>query len=102
MIKERFLTTFETARVCHVSPGSVVRWIREGKLTASVTAGGHHRVQLTHLVEFLKKLRMPLPEEFAQEEDCRVLMVSSSPQCLKQIQKMLRRRFPDAVIEGKS
>ena len=96
---EKYLTTFETAKICHASPGSVVRWIREGKLPASITAGGHHRVRLSDLVEFLRKLRMPIPEGLEESGSRRFLRVSSSPERLKQIQKILKRRFPDVVIE---
>lgn len=98
---EKFLTTFETAKMCHASPGSVVRWIREGKLPAAVTAGGHHRIRLSDLVGFLKKCRMPIPAELVEPGRHRFLRVSSSPERLKQIHKILKRRFPDAVIEEK-
>jgi excisionase family DNA binding protein len=97
-MEEKYLTTFEAAKICHASPGSMVRWIREGKLKASVTAGGHHRISMSELVRFLKKLRMPVPKEMVSDS----LIVSSNPQCLKQIQKMLRRRFPGVEIEKKS
>lgn len=96
---EKFLTTFETAKVCQASPGSVVRWIREGKLPAAITAGGHHRIRLSDLLAFLRKLRMPIPLELEEPGNHRFLRVSSSPERLKQIQKILKRRFPDAVIE---
>jgi excisionase family DNA binding protein len=99
----QFLTTFQAAKMCHVSPGSVVRWIREGKLPASMTAGGHHRIALEDLLKFLKKLRMPVPAEFEHTEArCRSLVVSSNPKNLKQILKMLKSRFPGAVIEERT
>lgn len=60
---EKFYSTFEAAKLCHASPGSVIRWIREGKLRAAETAGGHNRISSSDLAEFLKNLRMPVPEE---------------------------------------
>ncbi len=56
---EKFYSTFEVARICRVSPGSVTRWIKEGKLPASVTAGGHHRVTGRDLQTLLKELKLP-------------------------------------------
>lgn len=90
------MTTFETAKICHVSPGSVVRWVREGKLPAFMTAGGHHRIRRSDLVVFLKKLRIPPPSEFKEttpSDHCSV--VSSNLKKIKQIQKTLRQRFPE-------
>lgn len=97
-MEEKYLTTFEAAKMCHASPGSVVRWIREGKLKASVTAGGHHRIAMSELRRFLKRLGM----KAAGGAKILSLIVSSDPQCLKQIQKMVKRRFPQAEIEKPS
>jgi excisionase family DNA binding protein len=96
MARERYLTTFQAAKLCHASPGSVVRWIRDGKLRASITPGGHHRIELNVLLQFLKSLGMQLPRD--SEEDHQTLVVSSDPQCLKKIHKMVKQRFPNAVV----
>ena len=101
-MEEKFLTTSEAAKICHASPGSVVRWIREGKLPSSETAGGHHRIAVSELVIFLKKLRMPVPPELFDAGKAGALVVSSDPQCLKQIQQMLKRRFPQAEVEERT
>ena len=63
MNDNKHYTTFDIARICKVSPGSVIRWIKEGKLPASFTAGGHHRVNAQDLIAFLKTLRIPIPTE---------------------------------------
>src|SRR5256885_8775577 len=38
-----YLTTAEVADILHVSPKTVTRWAREGKLPHSRTLGGHRR-----------------------------------------------------------
>jgi excisionase family DNA binding protein len=38
-----YLTTAEVAEALHVSPKTVTRWAREGKLPHSRTLGGHRR-----------------------------------------------------------
>ena len=44
----------EVARILGVSPNTVTRWAREGRLPSQVTLGGHHRFPRS-LVERLKK-----------------------------------------------
>jgi len=48
------LTRSEVARILGVSPNTVTRWAREGRLPSQVTLGGHHRF-LRSVVERLKK-----------------------------------------------
>ena len=38
-----YLTTTEVARILHVSPKTVTRWAKMGRLPHSLTLGGHHR-----------------------------------------------------------
>jgi len=40
---ERFLNRANVARLLGVSPNTVTRWAREGRLPSQVTLGGHHR-----------------------------------------------------------
>jgi excisionase family DNA binding protein len=37
------LTTSEVSRLLGVSPNTVTRWAREGRLPCRLTLGGHHR-----------------------------------------------------------
>ena len=48
------LSRSEVARILGVSPNTVTRWAREGRLPSQVTLGGHHRFPRS-LVERLKK-----------------------------------------------
>ena len=49
-----FLTRSEVSRMLGVSPNTVTRWAREGRLSCHVTLGGHHRFE-RELVEQLRK-----------------------------------------------
>ena len=44
----------EVSRLLGVSPNTVTRWAREGRLPCQVTLGGHHRFERA-LVEQLRK-----------------------------------------------
>ena len=49
-----FLTRSEVSRLLGVSPNTITRWAREGRLPCQVTLGGHHRFD-RELVEQLRK-----------------------------------------------
>lgn len=48
-MKSELLTTGQAARICAVTPDTVLKWIRSGRLPAQRTAGGHHRIQRADL-----------------------------------------------------
>lgn len=41
--QDRVLTTSEVARLMHVAPKTVSRWVEAGKLVGFKTLGGHRR-----------------------------------------------------------
>jgi len=49
-----FLTRSEVAELLGVSPNTVTRWAREGRLPCHVTLGGHHRFERA-VVEQIRK-----------------------------------------------
>lgn len=51
--KQDLLTTGQAAKLCAVTPDTVLKWIKKGKLAASRTAGGHYRVALPDIQPFL-------------------------------------------------
>ena len=51
-----FLARSEVSRLLGVSPNTVTRWAREGRLPCQVTLGGHHRFDR----EFVEQLRKSL------------------------------------------
>jgi len=60
---KKVLTTFETAKFLGVSPYTIRLWIIKGLLPAYSTPGGHRRIKVEELDDFLKKNRMPIPEK---------------------------------------
>jgi excisionase family DNA binding protein len=47
------LTTGQAAELCAVTPDTVLKWVKKGKLPASRTAGGHYRIALPDLEPFM-------------------------------------------------
>jgi excisionase family DNA binding protein len=60
---EEVFTTHDAAKMMHVDPSSVSKWIDRGILTAYRTPGGHRRIRRTDMVTFLKTHDMPIPTE---------------------------------------
>lgn len=51
-----FLTRAGVAKLLGVSPNTVTRWAREGRLPCLVTLGGHHRFDRDHVEQLRKGL----------------------------------------------
>ena len=59
MPDSRLVSTGRAAELCQVTPRALNNWIREGKLRAYTTPGGHYRIRLLDLEEFLHRHGMP-------------------------------------------
>jgi excisionase family DNA binding protein len=72
-----FLTTGQAAIHCQVTIPTLTRWIREGKLAAFKTPGGHVRIDRGEFQRFLRQYGMPaypLPSP-----EARILIVDDDP-----------------------
>ena len=99
---ERFYTTDQVAKFCNVSRGSVVRWIREGKLKAAVTMGGHHRIFDEDIVELLKSLGFPVPAaiDLTQPKSLvKALIVEDEESMRRLLRVFLKQHFPNFQID---
>jgi excisionase family DNA binding protein len=66
-LKEKAVfTTFETAKLCHVSPLSIINWVNAGRLPAFRTPGGHRRIRREDLLRFMRESGIPLPEDLRE------------------------------------
>ena len=63
MNEKAVFTTFEAAKLCHVSPLSIINWVNAGRLPAFRTPGGHRRIRREDLIKFMKDNGIPLAEE---------------------------------------
>jgi excisionase family DNA binding protein len=59
MRKRMSITTGAVAEHCEVTYETVKNWIRQGKLPAFETPGGHHRILIEEFNEFLSRYGMP-------------------------------------------
>jgi excisionase family DNA binding protein len=64
---ERMLTRSEVARMLGVSPTTVTRWAREGRLACRMTLGGHHRFSRSLVEEVRERMARGVPFPAASE-----------------------------------
>ena len=60
---EALLTPAEVAQLFRVSPKTVTRWARAGKLSAHRTLGGHRRFKEAEVREFLSHIERGTPAD---------------------------------------
>ena len=63
--KPNLLTTGQAARLCSVTPDTILKWIKKGRLSGARTAGGHYRIQRGDLEGLVG---VPTPAETAPRQ----------------------------------
>ncbi len=98
-MKKEFFSTFEMAEICNVSPGSISRWINEGKINTSYTPGGHHRIKREAVVGLLKTMQMPVPQQLRAGLGSVVLVVDDDPAIRSLVTSILKKSFPGIEVD---
>jgi excisionase family DNA binding protein len=96
----RSLTTGQAARYCHVSQATIINWIKEEKLEAYTTPGGHHRILLSDFLSFLKAYKMPIDPTLKTSSRPRVLIVSDGPQAAELTQVLQEHGGFEVALAG--
>ena len=85
--EQKAFTTFEAAKICHVTHHSIKNWIKQGLIKASRTPGGHYRILEEDLDRFREKYDM-FPREKGPVKK-RVMIVDDDPDALALMEKIL-------------
>jgi excisionase family DNA binding protein len=85
------LTTGKAAEYCHVSQATIVNWIKDRRLKAYTTPGGHRRILQSDLVSFLEAHSMPVDPALRQATGPRLLLVGDNPR-MKSLAETLSER----------
>lgn len=85
----RPLTTGDVARYCGVSRMGALRWIRQGKLKAYSTPGGHYRIQVDDFRDFLRRFDIPVDVSFLGRDTKRILVLATDTFALGTIVRSL-------------
>lgn len=97
MAGKPYYTTFKIGQICGVNPTTVQNWIKENKLRAFQTPGGHRRVQSEDLIAFLKKFGMPIPPELDQKAPL-ILIVDDETDILDMIGDLMQSEDRDVEV----
>ena len=85
--EQKAYTTFEAAKICHVTHHSIKNWIKQGLIKASRTPGGHYRILENDLDQFREKYDM-FPRDKGPSKK-RVMIVDDDPDALALMEKIL-------------
>ena len=77
------ISVSEASKICSVSRSTIWRWIKSGKIKASKTAGGHHRIKEPDLQAFMDDQQMH--PQYRNAVDKKILIVDDD--------EMIRRFF---------
>jgi excisionase family DNA binding protein len=99
MARRSYLTTFEVSKICEVNPTTVQNWVKEKKLKAYVTPGGHRRVRREDLVSFMREFGMPIPDELATERSL-VIIVDDERDTLDFLISLMDSADGDLEVRG--
>ncbi len=56
------ISTGKAAKICGVTPDSVLKWIKKGKIVAIRTPGGHYRIKKETLTPYITEQKAPVGE----------------------------------------
>jgi len=76
---EGILTVFQASKYCNVSPKTIINWIEAGHIEAYKTVGGHRRIKISDMENFMRKQGIPIPEQEIISERKKILIVDDDP-----------------------
>ncbi|OIO39730.1 MAG: hypothetical protein AUJ71_00045 [Candidatus Omnitrophica bacterium CG1_02_49_16] len=101
----QYFSTSEAAKICQVTPGSVIRWIKEGKLETAVTAGGHRRIPAASLLNLVKRMGLNVPEGLVDPDSIpeqfhpRILIVDDDKAFREMVRWFINQEWPEADVQ---
>lgn len=87
--EDRLLTSWEVGDLLQVNPSSVNKWVKEGRISAFRTPGGHRRIRVRDLVKFLSEHKMPIPSSLGSERR-RLLIVDDDERYLRSLTRLFK------------
>lgn len=95
---DSLLTSHQAGTLLQVNPSSINKWVKEGRIPAFRTPGGHRRIRASDLVAFLIKHRMPMPTNLEGAARRRILLVDDDPVYLRTLERSLEGQPVDLAL----
>ena len=87
---ESLLTSYQVGSLLQVNPSSVNKWVKDGRIPAFRTPGGHRRIRAADLVSFLQEHSMPVPQSLHNAAKKRLLIVDDDPKQLSALKRLFK------------
>lgn len=90
---DTILSSHQIARLLQSSPSAVLSWFDQGMLDGFRTPGGHRRVKVRELRQFLQKHHIPIPRALGGNADIpfRVMIIDDEDIVLRTMQRDLAK-----------
>ena len=88
MEQKQSFSTSEVAKFCHVTPDTIRKWAEANRITVFKTPGGHRRIRLNDLIDFMRDNNIPLNSELSAG-GIKVLIVDEDPNLFVQVKRYL-------------
>lgn len=95
MSEHKAYTTFEAAKICHVTHHSIKNWIKQGLIKASRTPGGHYRILEHDLDAFREEYDMFPRDKGANKKT--IMIVDDEPDALALMENILSGEGYDLI-----
>lgn len=95
---DSLLTSHQAGKILQVNPSSINNWVKDGRLNAFRTPGGHRRIRAGDLVNFLSSHQMPIPDPLVGATRKRLLWVQTDEGALKDATRAIAKY--EAFVDG--
>ena len=85
----KIFTTSQAAELCNSCDTSIKRYIRDGKLQAFKTPGGHYRITEADMFNFMNHHNIPIPDAIERARK-KILVVDDDKQVREAIARFLK------------
>jgi excisionase family DNA binding protein len=85
--QDSLLTSYQVGTLLQVNPSSINKWVKDGRIPAFRTPGGHRRIRAADLVHFLVTHKMPIPPALRPVARRRVLIVEADAHHIEALQR---------------
>lgn len=90
ILPDSLLTSYQVGTILQVNPSSVNKWVKDGRIPAFRTPGGHRRIRAADLVSFLNSHHMPIPRSLQGASKRRLLVVDDDPKQLEALSRLIK------------
>jgi excisionase family DNA binding protein len=96
--RKQFIGTKDAAKILHVDPSTVQRWIDARLIPSFRTAGGHRRISIQHLNEFIASRNVPTTKADPSRVNPCVLVVDDEEDILDFLRIRIRGFRPEIDV----